>query len=91
MNRRIDWLNSLVAQHEATQQMLQGAESVVRGGTEGIQAVALSAPEMLITVITSLVLVIRQQDEQYASLSEQWLESLDANDRLIKLIKDAAK
>lgn len=91
MNRRIDWLNSLVAQHEATQQMLQGAESVVCGGTVGIQAVALSAPEMLITVITSLVLVIRQQDEQYASLSEQWLESLDANDRLIKLIKDAAK
>jgi hypothetical protein len=91
MNRRIDWLNSLVAQHEATQQMLQGAESVVRGGTEGIQAVALSEPEMLITVITSLVLVIRKQDEQYASLSENWLDSLDRNDQLIKLIQDAAK
>jgi hypothetical protein len=74
---RTELLENNLKKTALLQQMLHGADLIVKGGIEGIQEVAQTDPEIIIAAITSLTQLVKIQHEELVQYFEERLETLD--------------
>lgn len=82
-DKKLEYLASIQEGQIAFEKLMAGAELVKRGGPEGIKEVVQSHPDLVLTVIDQLVLLLQQQREEHLSLVENYFEALDVIDRII--------
>lgn len=75
---RIALLESQQQQDALTRRMTEGLAYVVKGGVEGIQEIAQTAPETILLAFTQLGEVISVLQEENTQHLEARLEMLDA-------------
>ena len=83
---RVDWLETLHVQTEASKKILAGTALVQAMGAEGIKEIAQEHSEIILAALVGLAGVVRDQQEQINSLAEDYLESLDQLDEILDKI-----
>ena len=80
-----EYLALTLEQNEAVQRMQAAAATLVRGGTEGVQVVAASHPELILATVVHLVDALTNQQNQINYLVEVQAEYHDFLDYLSSL------
>lgn len=76
-NIRTELLQTNLVKNEAVHNMLRGAQALAEGGIEGIQDVAKTNPDILLSAIIGLASVVGLQQEELNRLFEVNMEIVD--------------